>query len=404
MTFTEFDLAPDFAPVLQKVGFSIPTPIQEQCIPSVLAGSDLIGCAQTGSGKTAAFMLPILTLIADFLADGPAPRGPLALVLVPTRELACQVVDASAPFAKSLDVRITAIYGGVSMGKQIDALREGVEVIVATPGRLLDHTASGRIHWDELEFLVLDEADRMLDIGFLPDIRRIVRRLPRERQTLLFSATMPNTVSTLANSLTRDPSHVTVGDAGGEQPAIPENITHAVYVVDPQRKLELLLQLLEQDGTDSVLVFTRTKRGADRLCASIAGQGVRANCIHGDLDQRLRLKALAAFKAGEHQVLVATDVAARGIDVTGISHVINYDFPPCSDDYIHRVGRTGRADATGDAISFVMPNEWDTLLNVEQGIGMAIPRLEHNGLAYRVRKPGTRTMGRGRRRGAPRRW
>ena len=404
MTFDEFDLAPEFKRVLDTVGFTQPTPIQEQCIPHVLAGADLIGCAQTGSGKTAAYVLPILTLLADFLAEGPPPRGPSALVLVPTRELACQVVDMAIEFARALDLSAEAIYGGVSMNRQIDALRAGVDLIVATPGRLLDHTASGRINWNNLEFLVLDEADRMLDIGFLPDIRRIIRHLPQERQTLLYSATMPRSVSTLAHSITKNPEHVTIGDAGGERPSMPEGISHAVYVVHPQKKMSLLQGLLEEDGADSVLVFTRTKVGADNLCRAIGNQGIAASCIHGDLDQKLRLKALAQFGKGEFQVLVATDVAARGIDVTGISHVINYDFPPGPDDYIHRVGRTGRADATGDAISFVTPAEWDTLLTIEQALGKDIPRLERNGITFSISKGGGQRIGRARRRAAPRRW
>lgn len=405
MSFSDFDLAPEFVEVYRKLEYQHPTPVQAQTIPVILEGHDLIACAETGSGKTAAFMLPILTQIAAIRdAESAPPRGPMALVLVPTRELAGQVVEASEPFAAEVDLAIAAVYGGVSMRHQIEALRRGVDVLVATPGRLLDHMASGRIDYADLEFLVLDEGDRMLDIGFLPDIRRIAAHLPLDRQTLLFSATMPHAVEGLANSLTRDAKHVRIGEAGGDQPQMPDGITHAVFLVNPRRKVELMLQLLVEEGTDSVLVFTRTRAGADILSRSLGRSGIDADRIHGDLDQRARQKALDAFKQGKHQVLVATDVAARGLDIEGISHVINYDFPPCAEDYIHRVGRTGRADATGDAFSLVTPEEWNTLLAVEQAIGMAIPRLERNGLTYSVSTTGGPAFGPRHRRSLPRRW
>ena len=405
MTFQEFDLAPEFDPVLQSLGFEEPTPVQAEAMPIGLRGEDVIACAQTGSGKTAAFMLPVLTLVADFLdTREKAPRGPLVLVLVPTRELAVQVVEMAAPFAREVDVSITAIYGGVAMQPQIQALHRGVDVIVATPGRLLDHTSSGRIHWGDLRHLILDEGDRMLDIGFLPDIRRIVQHLPTKRQTLLFSATMAGQVRTLADSITHEPKRVTIGDAGRDRVKMPENITHGVYLVSPRRKLELLLKLLDDDGADTVLVFARTKHGTDLLHRTLERKGIKALCIHGDMAQQARQRALDSYREGDFQVLVATDVASRGLDVEGISHVINFDLPQSGDDYVHRAGRTGRVDATGDALSLVTPEEFDQLRNIECAIQMEIPRLERAGLTYAPPKANGRGIGRARRRAAPTRW
>lgn len=408
MTFQDYALAPEFDRVLTDCGWTEPTPVQQESIPIAITGADLIACAQTGSGKTGAYMLPLLTHVADKLDEldeaGQAPRGPLALVLVPTRELATQVVEMAQPFADAVDVRLVPIYGGVSMRPQITGLKKGADVIVATPGRLLDHASSGRICWDDFAILVLDEGDRMLDIGFLPDIRRIEKLLPKRRQTLLFSATMPRQVQSLADSLTHEAQRVAIGDVTRDRVRMPENITHGVYLVSPRKKLDLLLELLDEDGADSVLCFARTKAGTDLLFRTLRKKGYRVQCIHGDMAQPARQKALDGFKRGNFQVLVATDVAARGVDVEGISHVINYDLPQTGDDYVHRAGRTGRADASGDAISLVVPEEYDLLRNIESAISMQIPRLTRGDLTYRARKPHQRGIGKARRLAAPRRW
>jgi ATP-dependent RNA helicase RhlE len=351
---------------VRELGFARPTPIQAEAIPAALAGRDVLASAATGSGKTAAFLLPLLHQIAE------RPRGTTrALVLTPTRELAAQILDDLNDLAVHTPVTGAAIYGGVGMGPQEHALRSGVDVLIATPGRLLDHFRRPYAKLAGLAHLVLDEADRMLDMGFLPDIRRILRHLPPRRQTLFFSATMPQPIAVLAREMLRDP--VVVALARQAAPAV--GITQAVYPVAQELKASLLATLLRRDEIRDALVFTRTKHRADRLAAHLAREGVKTARIHGNRSQSQRTQALDGFKNGRFRVLVATDIAARGIDVDSLGHVVNFDVPAVPEDYIHRVGRTARAEATGDAFTFVSPQEDADLLRIERAIGKRLPRV-----------------------------
>jgi ATP-dependent RNA helicase RhlE len=351
---------------VRELGFARPTPIQAEAIPAALAGRDVLASAATGSGKTAAFLLPLLHQIAE------RPRGTTrALVLTPTRELAAQILDDLNDLAVHTPVTGAAIYGGVGMGPQEHALRSGVDVLIATPGRLLDHFRRPYAKLAGLAHLVLDEADRMLDMGFLPDIRRILRHLPPRRQTLFFSATMPQPIAVLAREMLRDP--VVVALARQAAPAV--GLTHAVYPVAQELKASLLATLLRRDEIRDALVFTRTKHRADRLAAHLAREGVKTARIHGNRSQSQRTQALDGFKNGRFRVLVATDIAARGIDVDSLGHVVNFDVPAVPEDYIHRVGRTARAEATGDAFTFVSPQEDADLLRIERAIGKRLPRV-----------------------------
>ncbi len=351
---------------LKELGFARPTPIQSVSIPPALEGRDVLACASTGSGKTAAFMLPILNRLLS------RPRGTTrALVLTPTRELAAQVSQHCADLAVHTPVTSAAIYGGVGMGPQEHAFRTGVDILVATPGRLLDHLRSSYAKLDKLEVLVLDEADRMLDMGFLPEIRRLLRQLPAKRQTLFFSATMPAPIVELSRGMLKDPVKIQIERASA--PAV--GITQAIYPVRQTMKSELLVALLDRGDIEEALVFTRTKHRSDRLARFLARKGIRAERIHGNRSQAQRTSALAGFKSGKYQVLVATDIAARGIDVEALGHVVNFDVPRSPDDYIHRVGRTGRAEATGDAFTFVAPDEEEDLRAIERKIGRRLPRV-----------------------------
>jgi ATP-dependent RNA helicase RhlE len=377
MSFAAFDLRPELVRAVHAQGFTEPTPIQREAIPPACAGRDVLACAMTGSGKTAAFLLPILQRLAGM------PRGTTrALVLAPTRELAAQIDEHRAQLARFAGVTGAAIFGGVAMGPQEAAFRRGVDVLVATPGRLLDHLQYPYARLDAIEVLVLDEADRMLDMGFLPDIRRVLRALPaRRRQTLLFSATLPPAITGLARELLRTPVTIDV-----ERPAAPAHgITHAAYPVAQELKLPLLVELLRQPGVQNALVFTRTKHRANRLAEGLVRRGVAAERIHGNRSQAQRTQALAAFKAGRCRVLVATDIAARGIDVTGLSHVVNFDVPAAAEDYIHRVGRTARAEAIGDALTLVSPAEEGDLRAIERAVGRSIPRATLPGFDYAAR-------------------
>jgi ATP-dependent RNA helicase RhlE len=348
------------------MGYTRPTPIQSEAIPVILAGRDLIGCASTGTGKTAAFLLPIL----QRLHEGTA-RGKLrALVLSPTRELALQTDEQALALGYHVGLTAVAVVGGVEMRMQERALRGGAEIVVATPGRLLDHMRFGYVDYSALEVLVLDEADRMLDMGFLPDIRRILDALPVERQTLMFSATIPHEIRKLADDILRDPVVVMVG---AQKPA--SGIVQSVYPVAHERKGRLLTTLLRREAMRSVLVFVKRKSDADQLARAIIRSGVRATSIHSDRRQEDRIAALEAFRRGEYPVLVATDVAARGLDVEGISHIVNFDVPFSSDDYIHRAGRTARAGAAGEVMTFVSPAEEGRLCAIEKTIGAALPRV-----------------------------
>jgi ATP-dependent RNA helicase RhlE len=372
-TFEEMPLHATLRRGIAEMGYLEPTPIQRDAIPAAVGGRDLIGTAQTGTGKTAAFLLPILERLLS------APRGRIhALVLTPTRELALQAMGFLDVLGKHSGLRSVSVYGGVGMGEQERGLRGGAEIVVATPGRLLDHMSRGYVNFREVEILVLDEADRMLDMGFLPDVRRILRELPPRRQTLLFSATMPPPVLQLAREFLRDPKSVKVG----ETTAAAVGVSHLALPVPAHRKTDLLRTLLEDQTMTSVLVFTRTKHRADRLARQLRDAGFDVGVIHGNRSQNQRVQALERFREGHHRVLVATDIAARGIDVEGISHVVNYDLPDVPEAYIHRVGRTARATRQGDAYSFVTPEEEPDLVRIERHLGLAIPKSRLPGFDY----------------------
>jgi ATP-dependent RNA helicase RhlE len=364
--FTQLELHPDLLSGLKELGFVKPTPIQADAIPPGLAGRDVLACAMTGSGKTAAFLLPILHKLIG------RPRGATrALVLTPTRELAAQILEDCNDLAQHTPVTAAAVFGGVGMGQQEHALRSGVDVIVATPGRLLDHFTKPYARMASLEFLVLDEADRMLDMGFLPDIRRVLKHLPARRQTLFFSATMPKEIVSLTREMLKDPARINLERASA--PAV--GITQAVYPVAQKLKPALLLAILRRGDMQEALVFTRTKHRADRLQKQLEREGIRSARIHGNRSQGQRTEALAGFKSGKYRVLVATDIAARGIDVEQLGHVVNFDVPKAPDDYIHRVGRTGRMEAIGEAFTFVSPDEESDLRAIERVVGKALPRV-----------------------------
>ena len=377
--FAALKLHPDLLKGIRELGFTRPTPIQADAIPPAVAGRDVFACAQTGSGKTAAFLLPILhRLIAR------PRRITRALVLTPTRELAAQIVEDLNALAVHTPLTAAAVYGGVGMGPQEHAFRSGVDVLVATPGRLLDHFRRPYAKLDGLEYLVLDEADRMLDMGFLPDIRRILRHVPRKRQTMFFSATMPPPIAELAREMLREP--VTISVERPSKPAV--GITHAVYPVPQDLKVHLLVDLLNRGLVREALVFTRTKHRANRVAEHLIRAGVRAERIHGNRSQAQRTQALEGFKRGTYRVLVATDIAARGIDVEALSHVVNFDVPAVPDDYIHRVGRTGRAEMTGDAFTFVSREEEGDLRAIEKAVGRALPRITLPDFDYTARPQG----------------
>jgi ATP-dependent RNA helicase RhlE len=373
---SSFDQLGLIAPLLQAVrdlGYEKPTPVQEQAIPLVLAGRDLMAGAQTGTGKTAAFALPILQRFAPQASTSTSPaRHPVrALVLAPTRELAVQVAESFRDYGKHLPLRSTVVYGGVDMNAQIAELRRGVEVLVATPGRLLDHVQNKTVMFNQVQVLVLDEADRMLDMGFLPDIKRIIALLPRERQNLLFSATFPDEIRTLAKTLLRNPAEIQVTPRN----VAAELVTHVLHPVAREKKREFLAYLIQTRGLKQVLVFTATRIGANRLAHQLRLDHIHADAIHGDKTQAEREVALADFKAGKTAVLVATDVASRGLDIEGLPQVINFDVPHSPEDYVHRIGRTGRAGLTGEAISLVAPEDMESLGAIERLIRKRIDRV-----------------------------
>jgi ATP-dependent RNA helicase RhlE len=348
---------------LAEQGYAAPTPIQSAAIPAALSGRDLLAGAQTGTGKTAAFALPLLQrLFVENAAQPSAKRRPRALILAPTRELAAQVHESLRSYAKHLRIFSTTIFGGVSMGPQMDALRRGVDVLVATPGRLIDHMERRTVDLSGIEILVLDEADRMLDMGFLPAIRRILGALPKNRQTLLFSATFADEIKKIAAQFMREPAEIQVAARN----SVAATITHRVHPVDAARKRELLLHLLSQDSRRQTLVFGRTKHGADKLCKYLDLSGLRTAAIHGNKSQNARTKALKEFKSGKITVLVATDIAARGLDIDQLPIVINYDLPMVAEDYVHRIGRTGRAGAEGLAVSLVAHEEARLLRDIRR--------------------------------------
>jgi ATP-dependent RNA helicase RhlE len=376
MSFSSLGLDAKILRAVTEAGYTEPTPIQAAAIPQIIAGHDLIGIAQTGTGKTAAFTLPILTKFAV-----PTPgqrRGTKVLVIAPTRELVVQIEENVRAYAKYLPLTVATVFGGVSEQPQIRALRSGADVVVACPGRLLDLMGQRCADFSQLKYLVLDEADRMLDMGFLPSIRKVVHALPKLRQTLMFSATLSKEIESLTHEFQRAPKVVQIGRRAN--PA--ETVTQLVYEVPKHLKTSLLLHLLQDPKMDMVLVFSRMKHAADRLARQLDQKGVRTATLHSNRSQNQRLRALKDFKSGLVRVLVATDIAARGIDVDGISHVVNYDFPMHVEDYVHRIGRTGRAQAVGDAISFVTSEDHGELRALERFIGRGIVRKKAEGFNY----------------------
>jgi ATP-dependent RNA helicase RhlE len=381
MEFSNFNFHPNVAAGVKAIGYITPTPIQEQAIPPVLKGRDVMGLAQTGTGKTAAFVLPILHRLMQ------GPRGHVrALIVAPTRELAEQIHEAFVSMGKQTRLRSATIYGGVGLSPQIRKLHNGVEIVVACPGRLLDHINQGTIDLSHLEVLVLDEADRMFDMGFLPDVRKIIKHVPSQRQTLLFAATMPDDVRRLAHEILRAPVTVQVNYA-----APINTVAHALYPVEQHLKTALLLELLRHTDTESVLIFTRTKHRAKRVGQQVENAGYRAASLQGNLSQNRRQAALDGFRSGSYQILVATDIAARGIDVSSISHVINYDMPDTPDAYTHRIGRTGRAAKTGDAFTFMTREDGDMVRSIERVLGDKVERRILEGFDYKKQMPGRDT-------------
>jgi len=396
--FSGFKLHANLLKGINELGFKAPTPIQADAIPPGLEGRDILACAMTGSGKTVAFLIPILNQLMD-----KQRRTTRALVLTPTRELAAQILEDLNDLAVHTPVLGAAVFGGVGMGPQEHAFRSGVDVLIATPGRLLDHFGYPYAKLKGLEILVLDEADRMLDMGFLPDIKKVLKHIPARRQTLFFSATMPPPIARLAQQMLKNPVVINLARQSG--PAI--GVTQAVYPVSQELKASLLTTLLDRGDLDDALVFTRTKHRADRLADFLVNRGISAERIHGNRSQNQRTLALAGFKSGRHRVLVATDIAARGIDVEALGHVINFDVPKMPEDYIHRVGRTARAELTGDAFTFVSPAEERDMLQIERAIGKRLPRITVPDFDYKARpserleksKSERRTLNRARRTG-----
>ncbi len=366
MKFTDLNLIDPIAKALQEEGYTQPTPIQEQAIPSILEGKDLLGTAQTGTGKTAAFAIPILQNLTQKNIRNNQIK---ALILTPTRELAIQIEESFNAYGRYLKMRNLVVFGGVKQGAQEAALKRGVDILVATPGRLLDFIAQGIISLKNLEIFVLDEADRMLDMGFVHDVKRIVKLLPQKRQTLFFSATFPDEIKTLANSMLSNPVKVSVAPVS----ATADTIQQKVYFVEKDNKLDLLTHILQQDISESVLVFSRTKHGADKIARKLQSQKISAEAIHGNKSQNQRQNALTNFKSGKTRILVATDIAARGIDIDELKYVVNFELSDVTETYVHRIGRTGRAGVEGKSISFVDGLDLVNLKNTEKLIGKKIP-------------------------------
>lgn len=371
MPFSKLGLTKDLLRGVQAMGYGDPTPIQLRAIPPALEGRDLIASAQTGTGKTAAFSLPILQRLERHGACR-------CLILEPTRELAMQVETSMRDLARFTDISVLSVFGGVGYGAQRDALKRGADVIVATPGRLEDFLQQGLIRLNGLEVVVLDEVDRMLDVGFLPAVKRIIGKCPKDRQTLFFSATLPPEIAALASFALRDPVRIEIGVAR----SVTETVKHGVYMVEPDRKFDLLVSLLKATDFQSVIIFTRTKHGADKIAKKLRNLNHSVAVLHANRSQNQRIEALNGFKSGKYEVMVATDIAARGIDIAGVSHVINYDIPQHPEDYVHRIGRTGRAQATGDAFTLVARDEAKKLAAIERFIGQKIPQLKMEGFNY----------------------
>lgn len=366
MSFKHFGLRAELLRSVAASGYTTPTPIQKQSIPIILSGRDILAGAQTGTGKTAAFTLPLLQILAQEKSGRKTPR---ALILSPTRELAAQIGDSIKAYSRYLKTRSSVIYGGVNIKPQIDVLKKGVDILVATPGRLIDHSDRGTVDLSAIEILVLDEADRMLDMGFIHDIRRIMKRLPEKRQNLMFSATYSPEIRKLAGSILTDPKHVQIA----QKNMAANSVSHKIHKVTRDKKRALLTDLLRENEWGQVLVFTRTKRGANKLTRQLLSDGVSSVAIHGDKSQSLRTRALREFKNGSVKTLVATDIAARGLDIAQLPCVINYDLPHVPEDYVHRIGRTGRAGAEGIALSLVCPEEAKQLKGIQKLLNKSIP-------------------------------
>jgi ATP-dependent RNA helicase RhlE len=375
MTFEQLGLTDELLKAVIEQGYITPTPVQEKAIPLILAGRDVLAGAQTGTGKTASFTLPLLQRLAANSDPHQKPRRVRALILVPTRELAAQVYESVIAYGKHLPLHVEAVVGGASIGIQTRNLRRGCDIIVATPGRLIDHLQQRNVNLSNVEILVLDEADRMLDMGFMPDVRQIMSLLPKQRQSLLFSATVPNAIKTLAASVLNNPAEVEVA----KQNATADNVSECVYGIGREYKRELLSYLIGSNNWRQVLVFVRTKHGADRLEKQLMEDGIRTVALHGDKTQGARNKALEYFKTGKVSVLVATDIAARGLDIEDLPHVVNFDLPQVPEDYIHRIGRTGRAGSSGVALSLVCPEEAWMLVEIEKLLKRQIPRVADTG-------------------------
>jgi ATP-dependent RNA helicase RhlE len=382
MSFSTFGLSPAAMQGVSSSGYNIPTEIQRKAIPLALEGKDIIGCAPTGTGKTAAFVLPMLTRLEQSPMCGQSGRFPRALILTPTRELAQQIEDAIRTYGKYTGIRPVSIYGGSGMGGQLSQLRQGVDIVVATPGRLLDHMQRGSIVLSRIEILVLDEADRMYDMGFIDAVRSIIAKVPARRQTLLFSATISQEVRSLVAGIQKNPHLIEIGE-----PFTPvKTVEQHFYYIPQQSKMDLLLHVLGRGAIETMLVFSRTKRGADKIARRLSQKGISSAAIHSNRSQSQRREALEGFKQRRHKVLVATDLAARGIDVSGISHVVNYDTPVFAEDYIHRIGRTGRAEAKGAALTFVSSDEEKYVKRIEYLIGKRFEMKEYPGFAYPVQR------------------
>ncbi|MCC7198413.1 MAG: DEAD/DEAH box helicase [Gammaproteobacteria bacterium] len=371
MSFDSLGLLPELTRAIADAGYTVPTPVQARAIPEILAGRDMLAGAQTGTGKTAGFTLPLLQRLHLYPAATTRRNAPRALVIVPTRELAAQVAESVKTYGKYLNFRCAVVFGGVSINPQISELRRGVEILVATPGRLLDHAGQGTVDLSQVEILVLDEADRMLDMGFIPDIKRILRLLPAKRQNLLFSATYSDDIRRLASGLLRDPAEVEVA----RRNTAVESVEQQAFMIAKESKRALLSHLIREGAWQQVLIFMRTKHGANRLATQLESDGIPSLPIHGNKSQNARTKALADFKAGKIIALVATEVAARGLDIKELPHVVNYELPNVPEDYVHRIGRTGRAGSSGIAVSLVAPDEQGLLRDIERVINRQVPRM-----------------------------
>ncbi|MDI1249881.1 MAG: DEAD/DEAH box helicase [Lacunisphaera sp.] len=373
MPFSKLGLTPALLNGVKAMGYVDPTPIQLRAIPVVLGGGDLIGSAQTGTGKTAAFALPVLARLGKHEA-----RGPRVLVLEPTRELAAQVETAFRDFGRFTDIRATVVHGGVGYGRQRSEIQAGTDIVIATPGRLMDFLGEKTLRLDNLKILILDEVDRMLDMGFVKDVKKIIGMCPRERQTLFFSATVPPEIEDVARFALRNPTRIEIGVAR----TVNQSVTHAFYPVSQVKKFDLLVALLEKTDFHSCLIFSRTKHGADKIARKLKSANHSVAVLHANRSQSQRVEALAGFKSGKYEVMVATDIAARGIDVAGVSHVINYDIPANPEDYVHRIGRTGRAAAVGDAFTLTTPEQAGEIRNIERFIGQKVPQMKLEGFNY----------------------